>query len=80
MLQNSGTKWPVSGGFCATPTEERRAENRERGTARLKVTTLAGDKNWVARVELALAGEPPARRPRIWGRRPSGVDTSHPEL
>ncbi len=34
---------------------------------------------WVAGVELATASEPPARRPRIWGRRPSGVDPSHPE-
>jgi len=35
---------------------------------------------WVAGVELAIASEPPARRPRSWGRRPSGVDSSHPEL
>ena len=32
----------------------------------------------VAGVELATASEPPARQPRIWGRRPSGVDPSHP--
>ncbi len=40
----------------------------------------AGDNSWVAGVELAIASEPPARRPRIWGRRPPGVDPSHPEL
>ena len=39
---------------------------------------LAGDDSWVAGIELATASEPPARRPRIWGRRPSGVDPSHP--
>jgi len=39
---------------------------------------FAGDKSWVAGVELATASEPPARKPRIWGRRPSGVDPSHP--
>src|SRR5271157_1900120 len=32
----------------------------------------------VAGVELATASEPPARQPRIRGRRPSGVDPSHP--
>src|SRR5208337_1907037 len=31
---------------------------------------FAGDKSWVAGVELATASEPPARKPRIWGRRP----------
>jgi len=39
---------------------------------------LAGDKSGVAGVELATASEPPARQPRVWGRRPSGVDPSHP--
>ena len=39
---------------------------------------LAGDDSWVAGTELATASEPPARRPRIWGRCPSGVDPSHP--
>jgi len=34
----------------------------------------------VAGVELATASEPPARKPRIWGRRPAGVDPSHPEV
>ena len=29
---------------------------------------LAGDDSWVAGIELATASEPPARRPRIWGR------------
>src|SRR5208283_4780754 len=38
----------------------------------------AGEKSGVAGVELATASEPPARQPRIWGRRPSGVDPSHP--
>ncbi len=46
------------------------------------VTTLtanrAGDDSWGAGIELAIASEPPARRPRIWGRCPSGVDPSHP--
>jgi len=45
-----------------------------------KVATLAGDNSWVAGVELAIASKPPARRPRIWGRHPPGVDPSHPEL
>jgi len=35
-----------------------------------------GDRTWVAGVELATAREPPAQ-PRIWGRRPAGVDPSH---
>src|SRR5208337_672678 len=39
---------------------------------------LAGDDRWVAGSELATASEPPARRPRIWWRCPSGVDPSHP--
>jgi hypothetical protein len=39
---------------------------------------FAGDKSWVAGVELATASEPPAWQPRIWGRRPSGVEPSHP--
>src|SRR5271165_1098288 len=39
---------------------------------------LAGDESWVAGIELATASEPSARRPRIWGRCPSGVDPSHP--
>jgi len=39
---------------------------------------FAGDKSWVAGVELAAAIEPPARKPRIWGRRPPGVDPSRP--
>src|SRR5258707_5589398 len=39
---------------------------------------FAGDKCWVAGVELATASEPPARKPRIWGRRRSGVDPSQP--
>src|SRR5271157_4673125 len=34
-----------------------------------RVAELGG----VAGVELATASEPPARQPRIWGRRPSGV-------
>ena len=38
----------------------------------------AGDESWVAGIELATASAPPARRPRIWGRCPSGVDPSHP--
>jgi len=36
------------------------------------VTSLADDKRWVAGVELAIASEPPARRPRIWGASSSG--------
>jgi hypothetical protein len=42
------------------------------------VSIFAVDKSGVAGVELATASEPPARTPRIWGRRPSGVDPSHP--
>jgi hypothetical protein len=34
-----------------------------------------GDKSWVAGVELATASEPPARQPRIWGRRFGTCDT-----
>ena len=29
-------------------------------------------------VELAIASEPLGPRPQIWGRRPAGVDPSHP--
>ncbi len=39
---------------------------------------FAGAKSGVAGVELATASEPPARQPRIWERRPSGVDPRHP--
>ena len=42
------------------------------------VSIFAGDKSGVAGVELATASEPPARKPRIWGRRPSGVDPNCP--
>jgi hypothetical protein len=42
------------------------------------ISIFAGAKSWVAGVELATASEPPALKPRIWGRRPSGVDPSHP--
>ena len=38
---------------------------------------LAGDDSWVAGIELATVSAPPAQRPRIWGRCPSGVDPSH---
>src|SRR5271166_1656723 len=40
----------------------------------------AGHKRWVAGVELATASEPPVRKPRIWKRRPSGVDPRHPDV
>ncbi len=40
--------------------------------------TFAGGKSGVAGVELATASELPARQPRTWGRRRSGVDPSHP--
>ncbi len=36
------------------------------------VSIFGGDKSWVAEVELATASEPPVRKPRTWGRRPSG--------
>ncbi|MGO9922983.1 MAG: hypothetical protein ACLQIB_50850 [Isosphaeraceae bacterium] len=36
------------------------------------------DSSGVAGVELATAGTPPVRPPRIWGRRPAGVDPSNP--
>ena len=39
---------------------------------------FAGDKSGVAGVGLETASEPPAHQPRIWGRRPSGVDPRHP--
>jgi hypothetical protein len=54
--------------------------NRELGSfwAWFNSRIFAGDKSGVAGVELATASEPPARQPRIWGRRPSGVDPSHP--
>ena len=38
-----------------------------------KIIDTAGDKSRVAGVELAIASEPPVRRPQIWGRRPPGV-------
>jgi hypothetical protein len=44
----------------------------------VEVSIFADGKNWVAGVELATASESPARTPRIRGRRPSGVDPSHP--
>jgi hypothetical protein len=46
--------------------------NRAHIGARFNFSISAGDKNRVAGVELATASEPPARQPRIWGRRPSG--------
>jgi len=46
--------------------------------ARFNSRILAGEKSEVAGVEPATASEPPARQSRIWGRRPSGVDPSHP--
>src|SRR5208337_3469363 len=39
---------------------------------------FAGDKSWVAGVELATASEPPARWPRIWGRRPRASTPATP--
>jgi len=39
---------------------------------------FAGDKSWVAGVELATASEPPARKPRIWGRRPRASTPATP--
>ncbi len=41
---------------------------------------FAGDKSGVAGVELAIASEPPARQPRIWGRRPRASTPATPEL
>jgi len=38
-----------------------------RKAAWFNFSIFAGDKSWVAGVELATAGEPPARKPRIWG-------------
>jgi hypothetical protein len=46
--------------------------------ARFNFSIFAGDKCWVAGVELTTANEPPARKPQIWGRRPSADDPSHP--
>ena len=49
-----------------------------KGSGMVQLRIFAVDQSGVAGVELATAGEPPARQPRIWGRRPSGVDPSHP--
>jgi hypothetical protein len=47
----------VRGRGCAEgPPALRHAEN-----------VVGPDSGWVAGVELAIASEPPARRPRIWG-------------
>ena len=52
--------------------------NSEKDEVSFNSSNSAGGKSWVAGVELATAGAPPARKPRIWGRRPLGVDPSHP--
>ena len=49
-----------------------------RNVAKFNFNTFAGDKCWVAGVELATANAPPSRKPQIWGRRPSADDPSHP--
>ena len=41
-------------------------------SAWFNLSIVAGNKSWVAGVELATASEPPARKPRTWGRSPSG--------
>ena len=44
----------------------------------IRFSILAGDKSRVRGVELAQASEPGARKLPIWGRRPAGLDSSHP--
>ena len=46
--------------------------------ARFNFSMLAVDKKWVAGVELAKATASPQRGSVNWGRRPAGVDPSHP--
>jgi hypothetical protein len=58
--------------------DKRYEKDRLKTRAWFNFSIFAGNKSWVAGVELATASEPPARKPRIWGRRPSGVDPSHP--
>ncbi len=43
-----------------------------------RIVAVESGNGLVAGVELATASEPPARQPRIWGCRPSGVDSNHP--
>ncbi len=52
--------------------------NRAAICAWFNISMLEGGKTWVAGVERAKASEPAVRKPRTWGRRPSGVDPSHP--
>jgi hypothetical protein len=62
----------------AMPEADSETSLTRRGSGEFNSRIFAGDKSWVAGVELATASEPPARQPRIWGRRPVGVDPSHP--
>jgi hypothetical protein len=67
--------------MSARRTHLQRPDSDQRATlalASFNVSIFAGDKSGVAGVELATASEPPAQKPRIWGRRPSAVDPSHP--
>jgi len=64
-------------GFAAGCSATRRW-SYSMGEAWFNFSIFAGDKTRVAGVERAIASEPPARQPRTWGRRPSGVDPSHP--
>ena len=54
----------------AMPEADSETSLTRRDQAWFNSRILAGDKSGVAGVELATASEPPARRPRIWGRRP----------
>ena len=62
----------------ARPEADSETSLARRGSGMVQVPDLRGDKSGVAGVELATASEPPARQPRIWERRPSGVDPRHP--
>ncbi|HEX3451543.1 MAG TPA: hypothetical protein VHS97_25040, partial [Isosphaeraceae bacterium] len=53
-------------------------EQHGKDEAWFNFSIFADDNSWMAGVELATASERPARKLRIWGRRASGVDPSHP--
>ena len=62
----------------AMPEADSETSLARRDQAWFNSQIFAGDKSGVADVELATASEPRAPQPRIWGRRPSGADISHP--
>ncbi len=78
-LRADGMIWVVFS--CRDPERSRGtgfAFERSGSVGMVQIQQSRSDQTGVAGVEQALASEPPARRRRIWGRRPSGVDPSHP--